>query len=198
MISADRFIANKALDFDGWLQARRSGVTATEVAKASTASGRAELLSRWESPTVQEDNAFMAFGRHMEGPISMWVKDQFEVLPNEWLIVGDNPAHMATPDGLSIMHGIISEIKTTGKDFTKEIPIQYRRQVQWQLFVTGATRCHFVWMLRVEDKQGNFQPGWMEPKHKIISRDEDMIEDLVATASSLLMEKRRIHAVSEA
>ncbi len=33
MISADRFVANKQYFHQGWLNARRSGVTATQVAK---------------------------------------------------------------------------------------------------------------------------------------------------------------------
>jgi putative phage-type endonuclease len=192
MIPADRFIANKALDHSGWLNARRNGVTATEVAKAATKSGMAEVLDRLVNPQEDFDNAFMAFGRDMEGPLSLWVKDQFDVMPNEWLIAHENPAFMATPDGLSIGHLTISEIKTTGKDFSKGIPIQYRRQVQWQMFVTGATRCHFVWMLRVEDKNGDFQPGWIEPKHEVIVPDYEMQADLEKSARSLLIEKRRI------
>lgn len=192
MIPANRFLANKALDPEGWHNARRYGVTATEVAKAATKSGRAEVLDRLANPQEDFDNAFMKFGRDQEGPLSLWVKDQFEVFPNEWLISHENPAFMATPDGLSHGHLTISEIKTTGKDFSTGIPIQYRRQVQWQMFVTGATRCHFVWMLRVEDKHGEFQPGWMEPKHEVIVPDDDMQADLVKVAESLLIEKRRI------
>ena len=196
MISADRFIANKALDWEGWLNARRYGVTATQVAKASTASGKAELLNSWAHPGVQEDNAFMAFGRKMEGPLSLWVKDQFAVMPNEWLIAGEDTTHLATPDGLSLDHTEISEIKTTGKDFEKSIPIQYRRQVQWQLWVTGAQVCHFVWMLRAEDQQGDFQPGWIEPKHTVIERDDDMMKELSSVALGLLIEKEGVHVIS--
>ena len=36
MIDAGRFMASKGLSFDGWLEARRSGVTATQVAKAGS------------------------------------------------------------------------------------------------------------------------------------------------------------------
>lgn len=190
MIESERFLANKALDFDGWVNARNSGITATEVAKGSTPAGFAEVVHRYKEPEEPFDNPFMEFGRKAEGPISLWVKDQFQVFPNEWLIAGTNRTHMSTPDGISLDHQVISEIKTTGKDFEDKIPIQYRRQVQWQLHTTGANRCFFVWMLRVEDNFGNFQPGWIEPKHKVIRRDQKMIDDLVAVADRLLIEKR--------
>jgi len=196
MIDAGRFIANKALDWDGWLNARRYGVTATQVAKAATDSGFQEVLADMRETRSQPDNPFMAFGRNMEGPLSLWVKEQFGVMPNEWLIAGENPDDLATPDGLSLDHTEISEIKTTGRDFEKSIPIQYRRQVQWQLWVTGAQVCHFVWMLRVEDHQGDFQPGWIEPKHTVIERDDDMMKELSSVALRLLIEKDGVSVTS--
>ena len=90
---------------------------------------------------------------------------------------------MATPDGLNADWSIIAEVKTTGKDWDgNTIPIQYRRQVQWQLHVTGAKHCVFAWLLRVEDDNGVFAPAWLEPKVVIIDRDEDMIADLIDVA----------------
>jgi hypothetical protein len=80
-------------------------------------------------------------------------------------------------------------VKTTGKDWgDKQIPIQYRRQVQWQLHVTGADYCVFAWLLRIEDRHGEFVPGWFEPKHIIIKRDPVMIADLQDVAERLQME----------
>ena len=59
MISDDRFIARKDEDFDGWLNARRDGVTATQVSNASTPAGfektAAEFLVEWREP----DNGYM-------------------------------------------------------------------------------------------------------------------------------------------
>jgi predicted phage-related endonuclease len=74
-----------------------------------------------------------------------FLKDEFGVMPNDWLISSAVSDHyMATPDGLTLGHKAISEVKTTGKDWNPErIPVQYRRQVQWQLFVTDAEFCYF-------------------------------------------------------
>jgi predicted phage-related endonuclease len=76
-------------------------------------------------------------------------------------------------------------VKTTGQDWEdKSIPIQYRRQVQWQLHVTGAKRCLFAYMKRLE-VDGVFAPAWFEPKCLWIERDEDMISALIITAELL-------------
>ena len=185
MIQAERFIANKALSKDRWLEARRGGVTATQVAKAASGPGGFEqAVMEYREEFQETDNPYMKFGRDWEGPISMHLKDQFGIMPNEWLISSSVSDHyLATPDGLSLGHDQISEVKTTGKDWAT-IPVQYRRQVQWQLFVTGAESCVFAWMLR-EERGGVFMPAWFDPKVEIIERDEDMIASLVKVADEL-------------
>jgi len=190
MIAVHRFRANKAIDFDGWLNARRYGVTATQVADASTKQGYEKVVAEMRSEPSSYDNAFMAFGREMEGPLSLWVKERFGILPNEWLIADrQTPWHLATPDGLSLNHRAIAEIKTTGKPWDeKRIPLRYQRQIQWQLKVTDAEYCLLVWMLRVES-QGVFVPGWMEPEYTVIYANGDMQRKLSVVADKLRKEK---------
>ena len=190
MIPSERFRANKAIDFDDWVKARKLGVTATEVAKASTPKGFEEVVGGYFEPVEIPDNRYMEFGRRSEGPISMWLKSAHDVMPNEWLIAANNPRHLATPDGLSLDHKVISEIKTTGRDFGDKIPVQYGRQIQWQIYVTGADFCWFTWMLRVETRDGDFQPGWIEPKVTKVLPSKDTIQDLIAVADKLWDIKR--------
>lgn len=188
MIPRDRFIADKSVDKQAWLNARRHGVTATQVANASTPAGfekaAADFLVEWSEP----DNPYMRFGRDWEGFIAEWVEHYLDVEPNEWLIRHEEHAHhLATPDGLAQLdHLTIGEYKTTGKDWgtVDKLPIRYRRQIQWQLHVTGAERCVVAWLLR-EEVDGQMVPGWFKPKVGTIERDEDMISDLVATADRL-------------
>lgn len=186
MLTPDRFLADKSADFDGWLAARRNGITATQVANASTPAGfekaAADFLVEWSEP----DNPYMAFGRDWEGHIAEFVEAEFGVAPNEWLIAGENPRHLATPDGLSKDHRVIGEYKTTGKDWgtVEKLPMRYRRQVQWQLHVTGALECVVAWLVR-EEVDGQFVPASFTPKVGIIGRDEEMISDLVFTAHRL-------------
>jgi len=187
MIEPWRFVASKNVSAERWLSARREGVTATQVAKAAAGPGGFEqAIEDYRADFVENDNPYMAFGRAWEGPISMHLKDRFEIMPNDWLIRNANhPHHLATPDGLNFNHDVISEIKTTGKDWNPErIPVQYRRQVQWQLHVTGAVVCFFAWMLR-EERDGAFLPGWFEPKVIQIEPDEEMIASLVKVADDL-------------
>ena len=187
MISADRFVASKALSKERWLGARREGVTATQVAKAASGPGGFEqAVTDYREEFQETDNPYMKFGRDWEGPISMRLKDSHGILPNDWLISSAVSDHyLATPDGLSLDHTIISEVKTTGKDWNPErLPAQYMRQVQWQLFVTGAEVCVFAWMLR-EERGGVFVPAWFDPRIVEVRPDEGMIADLMKVADDL-------------
>ena len=187
MLSPDQFVASKSVNTERWLSARRDGVTATQVAKAAAGPGGFEqAVEDYRADFVEQDNPYMAFGRAWEGPISMFMKDNHGVMPNDWLISSAVSDHyLCTPDGLTLGHHAISEVKTTGKDWNPErIPLQYRRQVQWQLFVTGADFCYFAWLLR-EERDGAFMPAWFEPKVITIPRDEEMIASLVKVADDL-------------
>jgi putative phage-type endonuclease len=186
MMRADQFIVSKRDFPEGWLRARRDGVTATQVAKAATPAGFETSVRDYLSDHVETDNPYMKFGRDMEPVIARILHQDFGVLPNDWLLRHDSQEHhLATPDGLSLDHKLIAEIKTTGKDFEDAtVPVQYRRQVQWQLHVTGAERCLFAWMQRIE-VEGVFAPAWWKPKHLFIERDEGMIDSLIVTADAL-------------
>jgi hypothetical protein len=193
MISAERFIAEKSTDFEGWLAARRHGVTATQVANASTPAGYEKAVADFVLEYSEPDNPFMVFGRDWEGFLADWAEATHGVAPNEWLISGAESHHLATPDGLAPGHTVIGEYKTTGKDWgtVDKLPIRYRRQVQWQLHVTGADTCLVVWLLRetVETEDGlAMVPAWFEPKWGWVKRDEEMIAKLVETANRLWKE----------
>jgi len=112
-------------------------------------------------------------------------------MPNDWLIAHEkHDWMMATPDGINFTHDRIAEVKTTGKDWGgwDKVPIAYRRQVMWQLEVTGATDCVFAWVLRKELSDGSFVPAWYEPKTVLVERDEKMIAELVKVAERLIGE----------
>lgn len=191
MITAERFLASKALDEAGWLSARRSGITATAAAKAMTPAGYRDILAEWADDIPTPVNAYMRFGLDNEAWLALWAKSRFGTMPNDWLIRHEtDETALATPDGLSLDHSTILEVKTTGKDWAKP-PLNYYRQVQWQLYVTGAECCYFVWLLREEyDTPGGpvMVPAWLEPKYCIIERDSKTITDMVATAGKLWAE----------
>jgi hypothetical protein len=186
----DRMVARSQTD--EWYKARQYGVSATTVAKAASgpAGYDAELQKAlFPEDNIVEDNAYMKFGRDYEEWIVNGLPLEYRIKPNDWLIRGDGDYrwHLATPDGLNDDWSIIAEVKTTGKDWEgSAIPIQYRRQVQWQLHVTGAQKCVFAWLLRATSQSGEFVPAWMEPKHIIMERDEAMIADLIEVAQRFI------------
>jgi hypothetical protein len=186
MIAIERFIVSSQTK-DLWLAARDRGVTATQVAKASTPAGMKEVLAQIENPTPVEPNGFMDWGVEREAYIAHVVKDRYGILPNDWLLCADGPGNewqMATPDGLSLDHTMIGEYKTSGKPLDK-IPANYMRQVMWQLYVTGAEKCLFAYELRLEGPEG-FCPG-MDVECQWIDRDEKMIADLIKVAEEVQM-----------
>jgi hypothetical protein len=186
VINIERFIVSSQTK-DLWLAARDRGVTATQVSKASTPAGMKEVLAQIENPTPVEPNGFMDWGNEREAYIAHVVKERYGILPNDWLLCADgagNEWQMATPDGLSLDHTMIGEYKTSGKPLDK-IPANYMRQVQWQLYVTGAKQCVFAYELRLEGPEG-FVPGF-DVECQWIDRDEKIIGDLIKVAEEVQM-----------
>ena len=184
MIPAERFIV-RSTDRDKWLAAREGGVSATTVADAATPAGFRDVVEQRATPVEVVPNEYMIFGTESEPALMEYAHREHGVLPSDWLIAGEDARHLATPDGLSVDHKLIAECKTTGKDWGEKIPIRYRRQVQWQLHVTGAESCLFVWNLRVPDGD-YFRLGWWEPKTLCVDRDPKMIAELVGVADRIL------------
>lgn len=184
MIAPSRFIARSS-DREAWLYARQQGITATMVAHGSTPAGFRDIVAQMETPVTIEPNAMMDWGNEREPHIAQIVKERFGIMPNDWLIAKDdglNRWQMATPDGLSLDHTVIAEIKTTGKPLDV-IPIRYRRQIQWQLHVTDAERCLFAYELRLQGPEG-FVPGF-DVQTQWVERDDRQIAELIATAEQL-------------
>jgi hypothetical protein len=191
MIEPSRFLVSSS-DYEQWLAVRATGVTATAVAKAVTPAGFREVVASQRNPTPIPDNDYMRFGRDQEAALIEKLATQFDLQPNDWLIAKDaldNKWQMATPDGLSSGHDLIAEVKTTGRDWGewRAVPGHYQRQVQWQLYVTGASACVFGWMLR-KSVAGEMVPGWPGPKFVVVERDEALMARLAEVAGNLYRE----------
>jgi putative phage-type endonuclease len=192
VIVPERFIARSS-DRELWLAARLQGVTATQVSKASTVAGWADVIDQIDHPAEIDVNPFMQWGTDREPFIAVEVKERTGIMPNDWLIsfdAGTRAWMMATPDGLSMDgHALIGEYKTVGEKTFKawggKIPIHYRRQIQWQLHCTGAERCFFAAELRLDGPDG-FTPGF-DLETQWVDRDEQMITELIATAEQVQM-----------
>lgn len=192
MITADRFLASRSVSESDWLAARRTGATATAVAEVAGRRDRAGAIRSWLDPQPVEVNDFMRFGSEAEPDIMRFAHQEHGVLPVDWVIAASmNRRHLATPDGLSLDHRLIAECKAPGDPWDAAlvkrtgIPIRYRRQVQWQLHVTDADRCLFLWNQRVPDGTW-FRLAWFEPRAVWLDRDEEMIADLIEVADEML------------
>jgi hypothetical protein len=186
VIDIERFIASSQTR-ELWLAARDRGVTATQVAKASTPAGMKEVLAQIENPTPVEANAYMTWGTEREAHIAHVVKERYGIMPNDWLLCADGAGNewmLATPDGLDWHndHKVIGEYKTSGKPLDK-VPANYMRQVMWQLMVSGAEKCLFAYELRLEGPEG-FVPGF-DVECQWIERNEEMISELILTAQKV-------------
>lgn len=182
MIAA-QFIV-QARHHDDWLEARREGVTATAVARAATPAGFLAEVESWTQPAF-EGNEYTDFGTESERHILDHAHREYGILPSDWLIAAaDNPFYMGTPDGLSLDHTLIAEAKTGGT-LPKSVSREHRDQCLWNLRVTGAERCLYLFQLRVRDGD-SFRFGLWEPTVFWVDRDEERIRELELVAEQLL------------
>lgn len=191
----DRVVADKNVDELAWRDARRRGVTATDVAQLEKngASFRAKLLSEKRSGDVSfTGNAYTAWGLEREPVIAGWVQKTFGHSPSDVTFhAPNNERYLATPDGLHIKDGIvtIAEIKTSkhwlepGTDAF--MGSHYMAQCQWQMMVADVWECLFVWEVR-DGEPGDFKPG--QRGHAWIERDNGHIAELVGIAEQFLDE----------
>jgi len=187
VIDASRFIA-QSRNRDEWLEARKGGVTATEVAKAATPAGYIEALDQRMFPTEIIANDVMVFGSESEAELMRYAHREHGILASDWLIASEaGGQYLATPDGISVDHSTIAECKTGGT-IPKSVPRAHRDQCQWQLFVSGAERCLYVFQQRVPDDAGWFYFGLLEPITFWIDRDDTRIGQLIEVADRLIGE----------
>lgn len=183
-------------DRAAWLEARRKGVTATEIAKlaAGRVSDRKTLRDQKISGEFVDlsGNKFIEWGIAREPVIAEWIERKFDIVSNTNAFAnGMSERHIATPDGISATFETdrtIAEIKTSikdltpgGQDFERS---GYYDQIQWQMHVMNAKRTLFVF--EQNDNNWNPFPTPKEPQHFWIERDDQRIEQLIEIADSFL------------
>jgi len=184
---SQRIVADAA-DRIAWLKARARGVTATDVARLSSAHAVRVVAIEKLLGTGFGGNAFTAHGRLREPEIGHWARRVYGMQPSSALFhAHGEPLHLATPDGLREHGGAVElcEIKTTSSAW-RSIPRHYLRQVWWQQYVVGAERTLVVW-----EQHDGFVPVGAEPECRWVDRDEDEIHRLVVLADQLLAAMRR-------
>lgn len=187
MITTERFIV-ESWHKDEWLTARTNGVTATAVAEAATPSGFATHVASWDEPPFT-GNVYTDFGTESEHVVMQTAHHDFGILPSAWLIASESDARwLGTPDGLNPAHTEIAEAKTGGT-IPKSVPRQHRDQCLWNMWVTGTTRCLYLFQHRTQNLDGTYSLGLWEPLTFWVDRDDNRISELVTVAERLMEEK---------
>jgi YqaJ-like viral recombinase domain len=177
-----RIVANSD-DRVTWLRARSRGVTATDVARLSSARAVQSVAREKLGGTGFGGNAFTDHGRAREPEIARWVLANHGIAPSSDLYHAHGQAlHLATPDGVRASGStvVLFEIKTTSHSW-RSIPRSYLRQVWWQQYVLGAERTLVVW-----EQHTDFVPVAPEPEVRWVERDDNEIHVLVGLANRLL------------
>lgn len=165
-----------------WLEARMSGVTASDVANFEIDISEKKLRSLVYKKlnNTFKGNKWTDWGIERE-PI---ILDFFGIEQNTNLYrSASNPRFMATPDAIvDESSGKIKlvQVKTTSKQWDA-IPANYIRQCQWEMFVMGAYKNVLVW-----EHHENFIPTELEPKTFTIGRDDEEISRLNEIAKLFL------------
>lgn len=160
-------ILSAAADRAVWLDARRAGIGASEIAAVMG-------ISPWESPFSlfwrktmgwqTDDNANMSAGRRLEPVIADWWADQYpdhHVDPAGLWRSNDRPWQLSTPDRITDYagHKELLECKAAGswdgwgEPGTNEIPVYYRAQGIWQMDTLGVSRMRFAVLCGLEFRE---------------------------------------------
>ena len=177
-----------------WLEWRKGGVTATEVANAATGAygGMYEVVARKRDllPPVEQTNA-MERGQRWQETIADAVHaltGLYVVGEETWCEHAAQPMHRATVDGFlapkpdctidDLTH--ILEIKTTGVGVRHNYT-RTEAQVQWQMYVTGIPHA-VIAVATIDDADDTFVGMRL---HRI-DADEFAQAELVAAADEII------------
>lgn len=164
-------------DRDAWLEARRTRLTSTDIAKAMTPSGRAQVIQDKLFGLERRDNPQFAHGREREAEIARQAETRFGIHPNRFLFDGNG--YSATPDGIGDNRDL-GEYKTSVKPRPKTFPRIYVDQVQLAEFVFDAERTLIGWEHHI-----NGVPADIEPDFWFIERDDHRIAELLQVGAEL-------------
>lgn len=172
-----------------WLEQRKGYLTATDIASIRTGSEKAfrELWEKKRKGETFRGNRFTEWGNEREPHIGAHVQSvlgKSELMPNDQLYVKDGTKHAATPDMVSKDGSFSCQIKTVGLsrdwDDIAHLPLDYRAQVEWEMYVLGIDECLFVWEQRLDGDDG-FIVG--ETKHGLVKSDPKLRARLLQIAA---------------
>lgn len=168
-----------------WLEERRRGIGASEVAAILGVSKFQTPLSVWSKKvgldTQSETTKAQEWGLRLEPVIIDWYKETFPRRKVKTLkgynlhINKDDPIRRCTPDALQ-EYGEKGEgalqIKTTNQylssDWDDDVPMEYQVQCQYEMAVTGLSHNTIAVLI-----------GGQDPRHKDLDRNDSFIEAML-------------------
>jgi hypothetical protein len=165
-------------DRPAWLEARKTRITSTDVAKAMSPSGWRTVVTTKLFGDRLEDNPFMAHGRGREHHIAEAALRLHGMVANHFLYDGNG--NSATPDAIHPDRTELGEYKTSTQPLPATTPRLYRDQIYLAQHVFGATRTLLGWEHHVNGVPVDLEPAW-----RWIERDEERLEELLAKSREL-------------
>lgn len=206
LVDLDRRAVADEKDREGWLAARRAGITATEVrdlflrkvsaaqlAKQKRAGDEAAAAGSAESEKDLARVPVIAWGRAREGMIVDQLSRGFGLKPETRVFhAAADVRHLASPDALGVDFDErieIAEVKTGHPDFFGHagmVKKGYLAQMVWQMYVVGAWRCRFVFEAREGDRDAGFTPGETYREDIVLADHLPLLEELLGLANGAL------------
>lgn len=177
-------VLDDGTDRAAWLDRRRGGVSATDVARLARGGANTWDAIRAEKAGFARDftNSAMQHGTEREPVIASFAAARWGFEHSRALFAAaDEPRFIATPD--LIREGEVGDIKTTVHDWQTidEVPGRYIDQVLWQMRVTGARHGRIIF-----EPHENGVPLYFEPKWFDIDWDSARIAKLESVAYEFL------------
>lgn len=149
-----------------WLAFRRTGVTATQIAKLAMAPDLPFAIALLVREKITGDraftgNAYTDWGTAREPHLAAEAEALYGIIPESRAFHHPEEIRwLASPDGIKVLDGVIElgEYKTAGNPLTPEAAVYkgYADQCQWQMLVMGAQRTLLLWEERVEGEEEFF------------------------------------------
>lgn len=169
---------------DDWLAQRRDYITATDVAYLYTSPAKWAEIRAEKNGDVSDRRSSpeMQWGIDREAALVRYAQTvDSSIEPNDRVCVHPDGPWAATPDGIG--NDTVCEVKTGSVSGLSAARRRHECQMQWQMWVTGASGCLYVTEERLTDEMG-FTPG--ERAHEWVDRDKDLILELVDVAERFL------------
>lgn len=176
-----------AADRAAWLEARKGGIGASEIAQVMGWSLFGSALSLYAAKVGAapplEDSEALEWGRRLEPAIVEAFSDKSGLMATPCGMLLRSPVHpwaLATPDAAVLFADGTTgplQAKSSGAfrtgDWDDGVPAYYNAQVQWELYVTGAARGAIACLF------GGQRFAW-----QLVERDEVLIRGMVAAGAA--------------